>query len=182
MRIYKECVPGEEMGWIGVEVLNGRSMWLWKIRHVLEKTAKVLYNHKWTILRPPEGYTWFTSDNPVVRLNYLSYDNYNFNGGWGNPGTEIVFPLGPHHLLYTQIGKRPPMRGTRVSTAMAEMVQRIIAEHAHRYIFSEKLDDEVARLRPRIVDSAAFHYEKEHWDKWHYQQTEAEREFLERNK
>jgi len=74
------------------------------------------------------------------------------------------------------------MRGTRVSTAMAEMVQRIIAEHAHRYIFSEKLDDEVARLRPRIVDSAAFHYEKEHWDKWHYQQTEAEREFLERNK
>ena len=124
---------GNGQGW--AEILNGRALWLWSMRHALERTWKELCKHKWTILRPPEGTAWFTSGNPVVRLNFGSPAKYDFGGGWGSPGSEILLPRGPQHLLYTQIGKRPPLRGETMRPVQAELVRRIIAEHAHRMVF-----------------------------------------------
>jgi len=178
MRVVKNIVPGQEMGELGLEMVLGRGMWLWGIKHLLEKTSAVLHEHRWTILRPPEGFAWFTSDDPVVRLNFMSLTEYDFGGGWGSPGSEIFLPLGPQHLLYTQIGKRPPRRGERMPKAQAKLVCRFIAEHAHRFVFSQEPDAEIVKLRPRAVDADAFHREREQWAKWHDQQTAAELELL----
>jgi hypothetical protein len=181
MRTIVKRQLGEEMGQIRAEILVGRELWLYGIQRALEKTLKVLHQHRWTILLPPRGLSWFTSDAPVVRLNFNSLTDYNFGGGWGSPGTEIFLPLGPQHLLYTQIGKPVPRRGERVSVVQADLVRRFIVEHAYRMIFAAEIDEGIPRLRPRIVDAEQFRHEREQWEGWHDQQTAAEKELKRRS-
>ena len=182
LRITTQTQPGQEFGKVKGEMVAGRGLWFFSMRHLLTKTAKVLHNHRWSILAPPDELTWFTTDDPVVRLNYYGDGRYDFKGGWGNPGTEIFLPLDPRHLLYTKVGERPPRRGWVVPRAEAEMIRRFIAEHAHRFIFAASPDAEVPRLRPRIVDLALLRDEDEQWRRWHGDQTNAERELIDSRK
>ena len=163
-------------GEIGAEMLIGRKLWLWTVTRVLNQTVKVLHGHRWAILRPPKGMAWLTSDNPVMRLNLTSATKYNFEGGWNSRGTCIVLPLGPEHLLYTQVGQRPPQRGERMLKEHADLVRQFTAEHAWRTIFANKQDSEVALFRPRIVNSLEVQREREQWASWHEQQVRAEQE------
>lgn len=80
-------------GEVKAEILIGRQYWLWSIKRALSKSGQFLHEHHWTILKPPKGMTWFTSDNPVIRLNLSSATKYNFDGGWGSKGTYIFMPL-----------------------------------------------------------------------------------------
>ena len=101
LRISTKLEPGEGMGKVGAEILNGRALWLWSMRHALERTWKELCKHKWTILRPPEGTAWFTSGNPVVRLNFGSPAKYDSGGGGGARGARYSWPRGPQHGFCT---------------------------------------------------------------------------------
>lgn len=170
--------PEGDGGIVKGETIAGRGMWLFSIRHVLTRTIRTLYQHRWTILVSPDELTWFTSDDPVVRLNLYAPGKYDFKGGWGNPGTDIFLPLGPRHLLFTNVGKRPPPRGAVLSRPKAEMIRRFIAEHAHRTIYSDAPDPDVPTLRPRTIDADAVKQEAEQWKRWHLEQTTAERELM----
>lgn len=174
MRVTRQIEPGQKFGQLKTEVIAGRGLWLFSIRHLLTKTVDALLGNSWSILVPPKGLEWFTSDDPVVKLNYYSENKYDFKGGWGNPGTEIFLPLDSRHLLYTKVGQRPPSRGHVVSRSQAEMIRRFIAEHAHRFIFAESADCEVPSLHPRTVDAAILRNEHEQWRRWHEEQTKAE--------
>jgi hypothetical protein len=178
VRVTSTIKPGEKLGEIKAEMIVGRDLWLFGIRRLLTQTAKVLLEQKWSILSPPEGLEWFTSDDPVVRLNYYGENRYDFKGGWGNPGTEIFLPLSPRHLLYTKVGFPRPARGTVVNLAEAKMFRHFIAEHAHRYIFSKLADAEIPKLRPRTIDAAALRDEREQWSRWHEEQSRAKRELM----
>jgi hypothetical protein len=165
-------------GEISAEMLRGRQYWLWAIKRALTFPAKVLHKHHWTIMKPSKGYKWITSDNPVIQVNYNNLSDYNFGGGWNSPGTCILLPLGPEHLLYTQIGQRMPQRGERMTKDNTELVRRLTAERAWRMIFAAEEDQQVSSLRPRIVNPAEVQYERQQWANWHEQQTEAEKEML----
>lgn len=178
LRITTEIKEGEEFGVLKVETAVGRASWLWSIQHVLEKTAKVLHTHKWTIMRPAEGMQWPTSDKPVVRLNYYGNERYDFRGGWGRKNTELMLPLDPQHLLYTKIGDRPPMRGTRFSVEHTRLIRRLILEHSHRTIFADKDDREIPALSARVVNAELFKYEEEQWRNWDAEQNESEQYLL----
>lgn len=173
-RVTTELVPGEEQRMLGIETVVGRGLWLFNLKQLLTRTVNALMAHKWTILRSPEGIEWLTSDDPVVRLNYHNSTKYDFRGGWGSVGTEIFLPLSPRHLLYTKIGTKPPQRGTVVSTELADWLQRFTIEHAHRFIIAKEENESISKIRPRIVDLAAFKTEKEQWKRWHEEQTVAE--------
>jgi hypothetical protein len=177
IRVSTAIEPGQKFGTVKSEVIVGRGLWFFSIRHALTKTMDILLDQKWTILSAPDGLSWFTSDDPVIRLNYCN-GKYDFGGGWGRRGAEIFLPLDSRCLLYTQIGERPPHRGSVVPRDKAEAIRRFIAEHAHRFIFAASRDPEVATLRPRTVDAAALRREQEQWRKWHEQQSTAERELL----
>jgi len=174
VRVTTEIEPDQHVGILRAETVIGRGTWLFGIRHLLSKTADVLHQHKWTILTPPNGMTWFTSDNPVVKLNYNGPDCYDFGGGWGSKGTEILMPLSPSHLLYTRIGYRPPKRGSEVPRVVAEEMRRCIAENADRMIYAAEPDADVSRLRPRVVNAEYVRDEMEQWKSWHEEQTNAE--------
>ncbi len=165
----------------GATMLVGRGMWFFSMRHVLTGSATVLHDHRWSILAPCEGLTWFTSDDPVIRLNYYSEGKYDFKGGWGKHGTEIFLPLSPRHLLYTRIGFKPPPRGEVLSRAKTEAIRRCIAEHAFRMVFAKVPDEDVPNLRPRLVNDRLFREEREHWQQWRAEQSAAEWELLNSN-
>jgi hypothetical protein len=159
-----------------VEVLFGRAFWVSQMRSVLDGIVRALYQHRWTILLPPKGLTWFTSDDPVVRLRFDSETGLTCDGGWDTPNTTIFMPLGPEHLLYTHIGGRPPRRGERMPHELAMMARHCIAVHGHRLIFAAERDADVPTLRPRQVDAEGYQREQEYWSNWHRQQTAAEQD------
>jgi hypothetical protein len=179
IRVTKQSVPGATHGTLKAELLAGRGMWFFSMRHTLTRTLRHLERHKWTILRSPERMPWFTSDDPVIRLNYSSESNHNFHGGWGSDGTEIILPLSPQHLLYTCIGRQPPLRGSVVTREVATSIRRVIARRAHRTVFAAEPDAQLPTLRPRVVNAAQLKSENEQWQRWHEEQSAAEREYFE---
>lgn len=179
IQILTERVPGADTGRVGIKFLIGRELWQWSMRRALEHTVDALHRHRWTILRPPRGVSWLTSDSPVVRLNMTDRSQYDFKGGWGRKGSDIFLPLGPQHLMHTQIGERPPPRGKRLSHDQADLVRRMIAERAHRLIFAEEADAHVHVLRPRVEDPELFRRDREQWQTWHAEQTAAENQLRE---
>jgi len=178
LRVKTEIGEGEDFGLVRAEVVVGRGLWFFALRHALTSTVKALIEHRWTILVAPDDRTWFTTDDPVVPLNYYADGTYDFKGGWGSRGTEIFMPLSPHHLLYTKIGERPPVRGSVVRRAVADMMRRFTAEHAHRLIIAASIDDTIAKFRPRTVNAELVRSEREQWHRWHEIQTTAERELM----
>ena len=92
-RVTTERRPGERGGWLKGETIAGRGLWLWSIRHLLSgEPLEALCNHRWTILAPPDGQTWFTSDDPVLKVNFNSLEDYKCGGGWGSVGTDLFCP------------------------------------------------------------------------------------------
>ncbi|WP_454562519.1 DUF4238 domain-containing protein [Pseudomonas sp. AIG] len=162
-------------GLLNAEIIIGRRLWLWNIRHLLTKTLGRLPRHRWTILHAPPGISWPTSDNPLIRLNFHDARNYNFGGGWGVENGEILLPLSPKHLLYTCIGKRPWYRGKRLDEENAQLMRKIIIEHADRYVFSRDQSD-IHLIRPRTVCSETFKREQDEWGNWRNEQCQAEAE------
>lgn len=173
-RITLEPMPNGMVG-IKAEILAGRRLWISAIRHHLSNNMRFILQHRFTILAAPPGMTWPTSDDPVILLNY-NPKSYDFRGGWGNKGTEILMPIGPKHLLYAQVGNRHPLRRNEVAP-LAPMLKRFIAEHAHRMIFSASVDDDIAAFRPRVVDPVLVREEAIQLKEWHRDQSAAERKF-----
>jgi len=173
-----ETVSSSELktgqGYIRAEITTGRKLWLQSQKLVLTKTITALKSHKWCIVRPARGYQWFTSDHPVVKLNYYGKGNYDLKGGWGRKGGNIFMPISPRHLLFTQIGDDLPDRLTLTSDQTRQF-QGLIAERALRWIFAHKPLKIISKLRPRHVDPVAFKHETEQWKNWHELQKQAEK-------
>lgn len=157
-----------------IETDIGRSSWLDVISHQLENSSKVLQKHKWTILKPSNGQKWFTTDKPVMRLNFYR-GKYDFKGGWNSKGTEIFFPLSPEHILYCKIGSKPPLKGTRLSNEKTSSINKLIIEHSYRFVFFNSRADVVKIYKPRIVNHDAYTKEKEFWTNWHEVQSDSEK-------
>lgn len=169
----------EGEGQVYAETLVGRRLWIWQMKRILSHTLRKIPRHRWTILHAPSGMSWPTSDNPVVRLNYNSPNDYNFNGGWDVKNGEILLPLSPKHMLYTSIGNKVAMRGETVTPEVAKILRRIIVENADRYVFSIQEDD-ISQIRSRTVCVETCKNEKKLWAEWHADQIRAEREFQEK--
>lgn len=175
MKVDRKDLPEEKKVQFTTRVVVGRALWFYTMKHMLTKTLKVLYNHRWTILEAPAGLSWFTSDDPVVCLNFRSQSDYDFGGGWNRPRGNILFPLSPHHLMFTEIGAGSSPRRVP-SRYHARLFRRFIAEHAHRRIYSLREDEKIPHLKPRVIDAAAFQKERTLWEAWYEDQTRAELE------
>lgn len=160
-------------GRILAEATIGRRLWIWQMKHLLTETIELLPNHRWTILHAPNGMSWPTSDNPLVRLNFQDGKNYNFGGGWGVKNGDILLPLSPKHLLYTSIGNKPWRRGTTLDLSLFQVLRKIIIEHADRYIFAKEPGD-IHLIRPRRVCLNTYKQEQVAWENWHHEQSKAE--------
>jgi hypothetical protein len=152
---------------VKAETYVGRSSWIFSMKYLLKNTCKTLHKHKWTIVKPAKGYKWLTSDNPVIKLNFTNFKNYDLEGGWGKTKGNIIFPISPDHAMFAQIGDRPMQKGTRLSLDKTLFFRKIICEHANRFIFSSFRDEDVVKLKPRKIDKEQYLFEKNEIAKWH---------------
>ncbi|WP_059051380.1 DUF4238 domain-containing protein [Paenibacillus senegalimassiliensis] len=169
----------EKSGVITVNSIVGKSMYLFGLKYVLKNTIHILNNHQWHIVHAPDEIEWPTSDDPVICLNFYNENNYNFEGGWGKKNGEIIFPLTPKHILYTQIGNSNRRCQLDNSHKYGLLLQKFIIEHAHRYIYAYKPLKEMQKLRSRKVDPEIYKREREAFKIWHTEQTKYEKEILE---
>lgn len=163
---------------ISAHALNSRSMWLFLVEHLLRGVAQHLLSHRWTILKPAKGFFWPTSDDPAMCLNFTNPQAYDFGGGWGATGTDIILPISPEHLVHTQVGNATPLpKGGRLSIEKTVLLQKLLLERAHREIFSVCPIEEISSIRPRKVDKELFEREKEMKKKWPSIHRDAELKF-----
>jgi len=175
IRVSTERLPDSKLAVIKAEMDVGRNTWLYAMKRLLKPTGTVerivQFGHRWRILSGPAGFRWVTSDDPVMVLNYHSRGQCDFGGGWGNPGSEVLFPISPKCILYTKVGDENPCNG-KITYEDAREIQRLIIEHAHRWVFAEQPLDDIETIRPRFVDASDFTSEEEEWRHWHeYQST-----------
>lgn len=181
LSISREQLPDSKKTILKVETSNGRSLWLWGIKHLLTETLNVLLEHRWSILRAAPNFNLITSDDPVLCLNYYSKGSYDFGGGWGRKGSEILLPLSPHHMLYTRVGAKQKSR-VEISYELCTELQQMIAAHSHRWIFAYEPISEIKSLRPRLVDPIMYKNEAEAWSIWHDHQSNVEQDLISKSK
>src|SRR5690606_5027737 len=150
-KVSPEIIEGKETFSLKLETDIGRASWLSKVQHQMSNTSAILHKHRWTILHSALGQSWFTSDKPVMRRTYHK-GKYDFKGGWNLKGTEIIFPLSPEHLLYTKIGAKAPQKGTRLSIAQTNSINKLIVEHSFRNVFSKERVNEIEHLKARSIN------------------------------
>lgn len=177
LRVTKHQHPGNHTGFLKAELVIGRALWLFSMRHLLNNTIKALFQHKWTILHAPDSVEWVTSDAPVVKVKEDKFRNWDFSGAWATPNTAIMLPLGPKHLLFTECGRRPPVRGTVLPLNRALKYQEFFVKHGHRMIFAKQPLD-ISHLHVRTIDENVVKRENEMWQNWHKSQTNAELDVL----
>ena len=161
---------------VQVDVQAGRALWIASMRNLLTGAAEVLSQHRWSVAEPHGDEEWPLTDHPVLRLNYYRPGHYDFRGGWGNEGSEIMMPISPRHLLYVRVGGKAPNRFV-LPQAETQLVQRLIAERAYRWVFARQPLPWVPEVKPRIVDQAAFTAEGDAWRHWHGKQLRDETQF-----
>lgn len=144
---------------------------------LFEQHVQILEQHRWRILTFPPSVPLIIPDNPFVCLNYVDAAHYDLQGGWNNPGTELLFPLSPRHLLYTSVGKKHYETSSKLSVRLATALRKILAQNAERFIYASEPIPEIERLRPRLVDREAYKKESAQMERWHQEQSQIEDEF-----
>lgn len=174
MKIVKNDSDDADFVKLGIETVVGRGSWLYGIEHLLKNAVHYLFGHNWQVLHPADGYSWPVSDTPVIKLNYYGKNNYDFKGGWANKGSEIIMPISPQHLLYTQIGNSKSFRPNKLNVNMTNQFIRLIFESAHRMVFMSREEPTYLKYRPRIVSLQKLKEEQMEWRQFHEKQVEAE--------
>lgn len=157
---------GEGQSAIRLRVASGRALWIAQMRSLLTGRAiATLRGHNWSIVEPHGSAEWFTSDHPSMRLNFCTAENYDFGGGWGRKKCDLFLPLSPRHLLYAQVGAAYPERFA-FGSEHTRLIQRMLAERSHRWIFARQPISTVVQDRPRVVDAERFRAEEQFWANW----------------
>lgn len=171
----KVSIEGKENGkaTLKAETIVGRAMWHWSLRHLLTSTVEKIPYKGWSILKAAPGCSWPTSDNPLMRLNYVDGGRYDFRGGWGVPNGDVLLPLSPTRILHRCGGRRSFPWGHQLDAATSNQIRRMIVEHADRYVFA-KDEFDIHEFRKRTVSPERHKAERKIWENWHAEQADAE--------
>lgn len=127
-----------------------KDLYLNCLRAMLENYVQILQKHKWNVVKLDDNVIIPTSDNPVILLNYYKDNTYDLKGGIDNNGGEIIFPISPNKVIYTQIGKRTMLKKFDFKTSFK--IKKFILENARNTIISSFEDAEIEKIQPRVVD------------------------------
>jgi hypothetical protein len=167
-----------DLALLRVDVINGREYWLRSIRGLLHTAAHVLKQHRWVIRTPADGAEWPTSDRPALRVNWYDDGHYDFEGGWGSHGTDLVLPLSPQHLLHARVGF-PDRQHGEAHPEVTRRLRRVIVDGALRSVIARTAVDDIPQMRERRVDRTLWTAERQEWEEFHRTQSAAEVGFSE---
>lgn len=164
-----------EEGTIQVDSIVGRQSFLNSSGNALAgKIAATLHSHSWEILEFPESLPLPTSDNPVVLFGRYGDGTSALSSGIGQRGTDIFFPITPHHLLFTEVGRgTEEIAAINIDRALPSIFEAIVC-NATRYIFAENRMPWVEKVRPRVVSSEQYEREEQRKRGWGQEQSNIE--------
>lgn len=165
----------KEQSLVEIKAIMGRGSYLDNLKHLLSSTLKVAEYHDWQVLHAPEDISFPTSDDPVICLNYRNAHDYDFNGGWGRKNCNILMPISPRLILFSQVGTKGPYKELDYSLYYSKLFRRMIIQHAHRYVYSDRPQKGMLELNARVVDAQLYEKEKQRMAGWHIEQIQAER-------
>lgn len=154
LKVKIHSINDEESS-LELQSYNGKSYWIFAMKHLLESTYKVLNNVSWCIFDAPQDFSWVTTDDPIIFLNYHGPINYDFEGGWGVKNTNIIYPLTPKKLLFAEIGRTLKTYDT-ATHEFAKLMQEYIVMHAFSCVYSNEKNQEITEIRKRIVNQKMF--------------------------
>lgn len=159
------------------ETIIGKQFYLWNMKNLLENTSKILHKHKWGIITVDDKVVLPTSDDPVICLNYNNQNEYDFGGGWGKKNCNILFPISPKKILYTQVGvKVKPRMNIDYETSL--LFKKMIVEHSHRKVISTYADKDFVIIKPRYVNESEYQREKKMWKDFQKDYLEKEIDYI----
>lgn len=156
----------------------GRGYYLYSLRHLLTNTLSKIESHKWQVIHSAEGISFPTTDNPVICLNYRGINDYDFDGGWGRINGNIIMPISPNCLLFTQIGSNSRFEEADYSPFWSEFFRKIIIEHAYRFVYADKRQRGMLAINPRHINLKLYLEEKNKMADWNDDQLKAEQDIL----
>ena len=95
----------------------------------------------------------------------------------GKKKWKYFFPISPNHALFTQVGAKKIEFDTRMDPYKTLELNQIQVENAYRYIYSNDINPDVEKYKPRIVNKELYDQEKQMWDQWHEGNSKLEKEF-----
>lgn len=156
----------------------GKGVYLYALKYLLTSTVKKVEHYRWHVIHAADGISFPTSDDPVILLNYYNKNNYDFKGGWGVKHVNIIMPLSPKCLLFSEIGTKATVRQFDYSKEWSEFFRRIIIEHAYRYVYADSKQKGMLSINPRRVNEKLYKEERKTMNDWHEYNTKAEQELL----
>lgn len=167
----------EETPEISVETSLGRQTALASSGIALNgAVTETLHSHSWVLLQAPLALP--TSDNPVVKFGQYRDGSLRYDVGIGRANTDIIFPLNPQCLLFTEVGRGSgDMKRITTNDDFWDTILRAITEGARRYIYALKPIDKIESIRPRVVDAKGHREECEAMKRWHADQSSRESEY-----
>lgn len=169
-----KVVVDKENSMVEIKTIVGRGLYLHNLKRLLSSTLKVAECHDWQILHASEDISFPTSDDPVICMNYRNEHDYDFNGGWGRKNCNILMPLSPRLILFTQVGSNGPYNDLDFSPRYSQLFRRMIIQHAHRYVYSDRPQKGMLELNARVVNRDLYEKEKQGMAGWHIEQIQAE--------
>jgi hypothetical protein len=136
---------------VGIEAQFGVSHWTLQAQRMVDQYAPDVARLPWRILRPAPGFEWPTSDHPVLRLGFSSEKDVRFDGGWLQPGVDLLFPLSPEHLMHAQVGRSLPP-GNQLSQLGTFLIQKYLAMNSSRAVFMRTPSKRIGWFVPHHVD------------------------------
>lgn len=152
--------------YIKAEIISPRAFWLKQMTSLLSREAiKALESYRWSLATPHGDEEWPTSDCPVLKLMFESPSSYHFSAGYGEAKCDLMMPLSPRCLLYAQVGEDHPER-FKMNAYQTRLLQRLLAERAHRSVFARNRLPSVSADRQRLVDEERYAQESAFWTSW----------------
>ena len=165
----------QEKRQVEVKTIMGEGVYLHDLKHLLTSTVEVAERLDWQVLHAADGISFPTSDDPVICLNYNNERDYDFGGGWGKKHGNILMPISPKLLLFSEIGEKGACPDLDYSPAYSKLFREMIIQHAHRYVYADRPQRGMLALNARVVDRDMYEREQRSIAGWHAENIRAER-------
>lgn len=159
----------------------GRTSFLSSIASLANGTVgDIIRNFNWTIVRPPRGRYFITSDNPAVAYRFNSRNEIEVDGvGLGRSGTTLVLPLTPTAALFSRAGSQMLSIPECLDDGQFDLINEAIYKSAYRHIFSKQKIPDIERIFPRVVNKRVVAEDGEVRNSWAENQASLEERYEE---
>lgn len=140
-----------------IETVVGKNLWLLSIKSIMSGKSEIkrfFHRMKWSIATAPTGFSFPTSDNPVVFAGKNKNDDHYYLKQSLND-SYVFFPISPDKML---IGsrKRTFQHRFTMSESLYENIVSLITKNALLYVYSQVENNLIVRARKRVVNQEEY--------------------------